>query len=88
MPTVTRHSPQAVLPLWAAAAWLNDRGYRESYRTLRRRLEGPCCPIRLRAWSPGRQHRVYPAIAERDLARLQELLGPPPRAPRQATLPL
>lgn len=90
-----------LLPLWSVAAWLNNRGYRESFRTLRARLQQPCCPLKLRTWSPPPQVRSrasaggvpagrggYPALAAADLPRLLELLGPPPHAPRQMNLPL
>ena len=79
--------PPPALPLWAVATWLNARGYNQSFRTLRRLLETPHCPLKLRTWQPSRRHRTYPALAERDLPKLQELLGPPPRQP-QMPLPL
>ena len=72
------------IPLWAVAQWLSNRGYRETYRTLRRKLSQPLCPIKLRTWSRKSLH-PYAAIAETDLDRLLELLGPPQS---QMSLPL
>jgi hypothetical protein len=78
----------AVLPLHLVAAWLTDRGYRESYRTLLAKLSRPLCPIKLRTWSPGRVNRPVPAIAERDLGRLVAALGLKPSRTSQLALPL
>ncbi len=103
-----RHNAPSVLPLWAVAAWLNNRGYRQSYRTLRALLQQPACPLRLRTWCRHATTAIPPplvrsrasaggmpagrggylALAEHDLPRLVELLGPPPHTPRQQQLPL